>query len=225
MGNSMSSDSNIIKQIYINIRKDLTIEVRRGYEYLSSLAFIIASSLVISHIITKFLRVELFIPSLWIIIVFLGIFTTYSSFVREVDKKTIYGVRLLPIPAPIIFLSKSLYTYILVFTQSIVYLGFQTLFTMSTLKLSMDIVYTLIIFSLNISIIASFTSALVMYSEGRSFLIPMLIFIFSLPIIPLAVAISDPEIPAGPFDLPLLAMETFTLFITFTILSEYLLET
>jgi len=220
----MSSNPNTISQIYAIIKKDLILEFRRGYEYLSSLAFVMAASLVVSQIISKLFREDLFIPSIWIIIVFLGIFTTSNSFIREVDKKTIYGVRLLPISASIIFLSKTIYTYILVLSQSILYLLFQTLFTMLTPKVTPDLIITLLIFTFNISVIASFTSALVMYSEGRSFLIPMLIFIFSLPVIPLATVLSDPALPTGPFDLPLLAIETLTVFFTFTFLTEYLLE-
>lgn len=220
----MSSKSNFITNVYAIIKKDLTLELRRGYEYLSSLAFVIAASLVISQIISKLFREDLFIPSIWIVIVFIGIFTTSNSFIREVDKKTIYGLRLLPIPASTVFLSKTIYTYILVLSQSILYLMFQTLFTMLSPKLSIDLFIILVIFTFNISVIASFTSALVMYSEGRSFLIPMLIFIFSLPVIPLATSLSDPAIPAGSFDLPLLAVETFTVFLTFTFLTEYLLE-
>ncbi len=220
----MSLSFKILHHIYAIVRKDLTLEVRRGYEYLSSLAFVIAASLVISQIIIKLFREDLFIPSIWIVIVFIGIFTTSNSFIREVDKKTLYGLRLLPIPSSTLFLAKTIYTYILVFTQSLLYLLFQILFTMMIPKLTSQLVVTLLLFTFNISVIASFTSALVMYSEGRSFLIPMLIFIFSLPIIPLATVLSDPGLPAGPLDLPLFIIETFTVFIAFTFLSEYLLE-
>ncbi len=220
----MSLSFKILRHIYAIVRKDLTLEVRRGYEYLSSLAFVIAASLVISQIIVKLFREDLFIPSIWIVIVFIGIFTTSNSFIREVDKKTIYGLRLLPIPSSTLFLAKTIYTYILVFTQSLLYLLFQMLFTMMIPKLTIQLVVTLLLFTFNISVIASFTSALVMYSEGRSFLIPMLIFVFSLPIIPFATVLSDPGLPTSPLDLPFFIIETFTVFIAFTFLSEYLLE-
>ena len=85
---------------------------------------------------------------------------------------------------------------------------------MQPAMLTTTIIPIFIIFSFHISVISAFASALVMYSEGRSFLIPMIVFIFTLPII----------IPLLRFDLITLLLETLAISLSVFSLSSYILE-
>ena len=162
------------------ILKDLRVELRRGFEILASVSFILVSSLLISHA-SFYTTKELIVPAFWLTVIFIAVFTSTTSFIREIDSKTLYGLRLLPISAYTVFISKTIFTFVLITTQGLLELIFLAVF--SGYYGIFDIFAMFIVFSLYISVIASFASALVMYSEGRAFLIPMLIFIFTTPVI------------------------------------------
>jgi ABC-type transport system involved in cytochrome c biogenesis permease component len=206
------------------IWKDLLIEFRRPFELLASVSFIIGASILVSEAAFKSLNPELIIPSLWILIVFVSIFTTTISFTREVDKKTIYGLRLLPISPIYIFVSKIVLTLTMVILQGAIVLLAVSLFSPTVNILNIRVIYAFILLSIQLSIIASFISAIVMYSEGRSFLIPMFILIFVIPILPGIISISYVNIPVEFFDYLIIILEIIVTFITTSILSEFLLS-
>ena len=214
----------LFERILILLWKDIITEVRRGYEILSSMAFILATALIVSHISAVIVSYDLTPVSTWVVLLFIAIFTSTMSFTREVDKNTIYGLRLLPISPVAIFIGKTIYTFIMVVMQGILYLFFLAVFSSNYEVLSTLYVITFITVSLNLSAVSSFTSALVMYAEGRSFLIPMIIFILSLPIMPVAAKISGYQ---GVFDWDyfLLLAETISSIVTAAILSSFILET
>ncbi len=193
------------------IIKDFKIEMRRKFEILSSLTFVTISSLLIAY--ASFLTTQkIIIPSFFVVVLFIAIFTSTTSFIREMDSKTIYGLKLVPISPSLIFFAKTTFTFLLILFQGFLELLLLSIFSNSFALLS--IIPIFIIFSFHISVISAFASALVMYSEGRSFLIPMIVFIFTLPII----------IPLLRFDLITLLLETLAISLSVFSLSSYILE-
>lgn len=193
------------------IIKDFKIELRRKFEILSSLTFVTISSLLIAY--ASFLTTQkIIIPSFFVVVLFIAIFTSTTSFIREMDSKTIYGLKLVPISPSLIFFAKTTFTFLLILFQGFLELLLLSIFSNSFALLL--IIPIFIIFSFHISVISAFASALVMYSEGRSFLIPMIVFIFTLPII----------IPLLRFDLITLLLETLAISLSVFSLSSYILE-
>jgi len=213
-----------ISKLIILVKKDILVEVRRRYEVLSTLAFISAAALLIGEISTQYLDFSIGDVSIWVIMIFIAIFMSTSTFIREADKKTIYGVRLIPISPSLVFIAKLLYTFIFVSLESLFYILLIYLFTSKSTYLDLETFIVFIVVSLNISAVSAFSSALSMYSEGRSLLIPMLIFIFTIPIIPVAVRIAGEDYIGGLMDYIFLIGETLSFIATSTILSTYLLE-
>jgi heme exporter protein B len=212
-----------LSRILFLLRKDLMVEFRRRFEILASIAFIAAASVIIAEAAFRALDPELVQPALWIIIIFISIFTSTVSFTREVDKNTIYGLRLLPVSPMHIFVSKIIFTLFLILFQGFISLYLLTVFSGQWFLLSFRTLIGFILLSIQLSIVASFTSAIVMYSEGRAFLIPMFIMIFTVPIIPSIISISSPGLPITLMDYLILFAEITITFATTTILSEFLL--
>ncbi|RLI85329.1 MAG: hypothetical protein DRP01_06435 [Archaeoglobales archaeon] len=189
--------------------KDFRVEIRRRFEILASLSFVLISSLLIAQ--ASLISKDIILPSFFIVIIFLAVFTSTTSFVREMDSKTIYGLKLLPIHPYKIFLEKSLFTFLLILFQGFLEMFFLAVFSSVSLFEHIPI---FIIFSFYIATVSSFSSALVMYSEGRGFLIPMLIFIFTYPVLA----------PLLRLDTFTLILETLSVSLAMVSLSPYILE-
>ncbi len=191
--------------------KDIRVESRRGFEVISVILFVFISSLLISqssYVISR----DTIVPAFWLTVVFIAIFTSTTSFIREIDKNTFFGLKLLPVSPLTVFMSKTIFTFILI--SSLGTLELLLLATFSSYWEILDLITIFMVFSLYLSIVSSFSSALVMYSEGRSFLVPMLMFIFISPVI----------LTILKQDIYTLLIETSVLFAAFLTLSEYVLE-
>ena len=206
------------------IIKDIRIELRRSHELLASIAFVSIASLSVSLFAYRSLTPEFVVPSLWLFTLFIGIFVSMITFVSEHDRNTLISLRLLPMTPSTLFISKTIYTYLITLFESLISLLFLSLFTSTTILLRLETVIVLIIFSLYISSISSFTSMLVMYAEGRSFLIPVLIFILSIPMLSPLVSISMPMIPYTIMDIALVLVGTLSFLLVAAVLSEFVLE-
>jgi heme exporter protein B len=191
--------------------KDLKVELRRKFELLASLSFVLVSSLMIaqaSHLTTK----DLLMPSFFIVVVFIAVFTSTTSFVREMDSKTINALKLAPISSQVIFLSKSVFSFVSIFFQGFLELLFLSVFSNDFSLFTAIPVF--VVFSFYIAVVSAFSSALVMYSEGRAFLTPMLVFTFTAPIV----------MPLMRSDVTVLALETVAVTSAVTTLSAYVLN-
>ncbi len=186
--------------------KDIKVELRRGFEILASVSFVLVSSLLLAQTSINL------VASFYVLVVFLAVFTSTTSFVREMDSKTLEGLKLLPTPSYIIFLEKAVFSFILIIFQGFLGMLFLSLFSNSFELL--EIFPLFVVFSLYISVISSFSSALVMFSEGRGFLIPMMVFVFTAPIIP--------TLLRG--DVLSLAIETIAVILIATVLTTFVLE-
>lgn len=204
--------------------KDLRVEGKRGFEVLASIGFISTASLALAQAAYKSLAFQLTIPGLWVTLIFLAVFTSTTSFTREADKKTLPGLKLIPASPVELFLEKTVFTLILVLSLGIVEIVLLSVFSAQPSLISFRVFSTFTLVSIHLSAVASFVSALVMYSEGRAFLIPMLIFVLTFPIIPLATSIASFEGPIPQGDLVMLAGETVLMLVTASALSEYVLR-
>lgn len=165
--------------------KDIVIELRRAHEFLSIIAFAI-TSILISSFTWKgalYLDPDVISATLWIVVYFSSILILTTSFAREVDRGTIDGLRSLPCPAHSILVGKVIYGMVVLFVvlfstllSSLVFLNIEA----SVLPvLSMIFIVGVI----DLALIGSMVSAIVMYSEGKTLLLSFLFFPVSVPIL------------------------------------------
>ncbi len=198
-------------KIYWLILKDLKVEFRRGFELLSLLLFVLLVSLLISQS-SYFLSESVLVPSLFILVIFISIFVSTMTFTKEMDKGTIFSIKLAPVHPSLVFTSKFIFTFILVTLNGLIAILFLVLFS-SAYNL-LNILHVFILFSAYLSVVSSFSSALAMYSESRSSLASMLIFIFVMPIIPSILKM----------DVLILFIGFLVMFLTFILLFDYIME-
>ncbi|WP_457549065.1 heme exporter protein CcmB [Archaeoglobus sp.] len=191
--------------------KDFKIEFRRKFEILASLSFVLVSALILSQA-SFFTTKVILIPSFYIVVVFIAVFTSTTSFVREKDSKTLEGLMLLPIHPSTIFVAKTIFSFILITIQGSIELFFLAIFSNNSELLNQF--PTFLVFSLYMAVVSAFSSALVMFSEGRGFLIPMVVFIFTIPVVS--------TLMSG--NLVILLIETFSVSLAIVSLSTYLFE-
>ena len=213
----------LMRIIYL-VRKDLIIEFRRSHEILSSLAFIIGASIIVSEASYRLNMVELTTPSLMVILVFLSIFNSTMTFIREVDRRTMYSLRLIPMPPVYLYYSKIIFSLIISSVEALIVILSMALFTPGTNILNWRVIVSVSMLIIQLSIVSSFVSALVMYSEGRSFLIPMLIIIFIVPILPAIIVLSSPTHPTTIIDYILIISSIIATLVSTSALSQYLLS-
>lgn len=179
------SKETTLRHILILARKDIVIEFRRAHEFISILAFAVTSVLVTSFAWKGAfaLSPEVVSGTLWIIIYFSSILTLTTSFAREVDRGTIDGLRSLPCPAYSILLGKVIYGGVI----QLVVLISTVLSSIVFLNINASVLPTLmivfIIGVIDLTMIGSIVSALVMYSEGKTLLLSFLFFPVSVPIL------------------------------------------
>ena len=165
--------------------KDITVELRRPHEFLSIIAFTLSSVIVSSFAWRNILEMEPVVVSaaMWVIIYFASILALTTSFAREVDRGTIDGLRSLPCPPYSVLAGKMIYgcvTLIIVLSSLI---GSSFIF----LNLSMSVIPSLLtVFLLGVidlALMGSIMSAVLMYSEGKNLLLAFLFFPVSIPIL------------------------------------------
>jgi len=179
----MSSVVVFLKEAWEILFKDLRLELRRRYEIYAIVIFALLSNLSFGFALGPLNpNVLEFVPAvLWISILFIGMLSFTTVFVREMDKGYIDGLRLAPISPQAIFMGKACYTFILMCVGTV----FLIPSSMVLLNYSFHSDYSLVVLVfvlgiLNIAVVGSMISALAMYVESRALIIPAL----SLPLIP-----------------------------------------
>jgi heme exporter protein B len=166
-------------------RRDLLIESRRAYEILSTV-FFAASAVILASIswgTPISITIEEGTASIWIIIFFTSILSFTTSFAREMDTGTIGGLRTIPVSPFAILLGKVIYSIALLLLVLVVLLPLSIVFL--NIQLSTNFLGLLLILVtgvVNLSFAGSFVSSIVMYSEGKTLLLPFLLFPISMPI-------------------------------------------
>ncbi len=165
--------------------RDLLIESRRAYEILSTI-FFAASTVILTSIAWGTpisITVEEGAASLWIIIFFTSILSFTTSFAREMDRGTIGGLRTIPCSPLAILFGKVIYSIALLLLVLIILLPLSIVFlnVQPSLKL-VELFLILIIGTVDLAFAGSFVSSIVMYSEGKTLLLPFLLFPISIPV-------------------------------------------
>jgi heme exporter protein B len=180
----MADDSIITLSLKL-ARKDLVIELRRAHEFMSILAFALTSILISSFAWrgVLILSPEVVSATLWIVIYFSSILTLTTSFSREVDRGTIEGLRSLPCPSYAILIGKMLYGVVILFTVLIATILSSTIFLNIRLSVIPNLMIVFVVGVIDLAIVGSIVSAIVMYSEGKTLLLSFLFFPVSVPIL------------------------------------------
>jgi heme exporter protein B len=166
-------------------RKDVMVELRRPHELLSIVAFTLSSVIISSFSWRTVLSLDPVVVSaaLWVILYFACILVLTTSFAREVDRGTIDGLRSLPCQPIVIIAGKIVYGLVILvivllslMASSLVFLnlGFTHLLALSMVFL---------IGAVDLALIGSMMSAVLMYSEGKNLLLAFLFFPVSVPIL------------------------------------------
>ena len=165
--------------------KDLVIEARRAHEFMSILAFALSSILISSFAWRGVLVLgpEVISATLWIVVYFSSILTLTTSFAREVDRGTIEGLRSLPCSSFAILLGKVLYGAVIMFTVMVATVLSATLFLNIELSVVPSLFVVFVMGVIDLALIGSVVSAIVMYSEGKTLLLSFLFFPVSVPIL------------------------------------------
>jgi heme exporter protein B len=179
------SEGATLRHVLMLAKKDIMIELRRAHEFMSILAFAVTSILVSSFAWKGAfsLSPEVISATLWIVVYFSSILALTTSFAREVDRGTIDGLRSLPCPAYSILLGKVLYggailLVVLISTvlSSVVFLNID-----ASVLPALLIVFAVGV--VDLAMMGSVVSALVMYSEGKTLLLSFLFFPVSVPVL------------------------------------------
>ena len=165
--------------------KDLTVELRRAHELLSIIAFSMTSILVSSFAWRGSLikTPEVLSAALWIVIYFSSILALTTSFAREVDRGTIEGLRSLPTPPFVVLMGKVIYSLV------VLLLVLLTTVMSSIIFLNLDVaaipalLVVFVVGVMDLALVGSMVSALVMYSEGKTLLLSFLFFPVSVPVL------------------------------------------
>lgn len=166
-------------------KKDIMVELRRPHELLSIIAFTLSSVIISSFSWRTMLSLPPIVVSatLWIILYFASILVLTTSFAREFDRGTIDGLRSLPCPPIAIIAGKIVYGLVILvivllslIASSLLFLNLDSTF-MSTLSM------IFILGAIDLALIGSMMSAVLMYSEGKNLLLAFLFFPVSVPIL------------------------------------------
>jgi ABC-type transport system involved in cytochrome c biogenesis permease component len=179
------------KQIYIFLKKDLTIEVRRGYELVSLVAFSLVAALALGYFYQNTSQPTLPFDFLWLMLLFTVVLTNTTYIKREAERRTISGLKALPCSPITIYASKFIYTWFLNVILGFSTLGFIGIFVGLRVSSLPEFCLLLLLVLASLSAVSSFVSALTMQSEGKTLLLPLLLFLFSLPSITAAIIASE----------------------------------
>ena len=177
--------------------KDLIVEARRGYELVSIAAFPLAGALTFTVLEGQTSKLSPLAFTL-IITLLATLFITTTSFMREQDKATIYGLKSLPVPPSTLYLAKALYTFIMVGLVSLVTIASIHVFTGYPEIDLLQFLGLVVLFALNLSSVSALVSAITMYSEGKFVLIPLITMIYSFPIVLLSSSAIDKMLTGRP---------------------------
>ena len=176
---------NLLLSAFRLAKKDLTVELRRFHEFIAIIAFALTSIMISSFSWRTIIDIEPVVTSsaIWVIIYFTSILVMTTSFSREVDRGTIDGLRSLPCPSYIILIGKIIYSgiFLLIVLFSLIFSS--TIFFNLNQKILNNLIIVYVIGVLDLALMGSIVSALVMYSEGKNLLLSFLFFPVSIPIL------------------------------------------
>lgn len=180
----MNVSSIIVDALRLTL-KDLKVEFRRSYELLSIITFTVSSILIVSfnwrNIVTPTSQVVSIV--LWVITFFSSILILTTSFSREVDRGTIEGLRSIPVYAESVLLSKFVYGFALMVTIILISLFSSIVFMNVNTGYLLSLIFVFFFGYLNLMLVGSMISALLIYSEGKTLLMSFLLLPASIPVL------------------------------------------
>ncbi|MBO8181488.1 MAG: heme exporter protein CcmB [Archaeoglobus sp.] len=175
----------IAKKIEDGVRiatKDLKIELRSKNTLNFMLLFALLTSAIFSLSVPASLAAIISPALLWLVFLFVGINGYSRAFLREVDEKTLDGLKMAASPEAIL-LGKILYNLMLMFIIEAILLPiFIALFDLQIKDPSL-LISAVTLGNLGFVIVASSLSILVIKSKARELLLPVILFPLLFPII------------------------------------------
>jgi heme exporter protein B len=218
--------TSILETILVLLWKDFTVEARRALELVTTLLFSLIVASFVGFSVSKFSPdrfMGLVIGGTGIVLTqaFIAIFVAIMSFVREADRGTLIGLKLAPVTPVTLYVSKLIFTLILVEVFTVIAYGALIYFGGYTLEPMRGSLAILLASGLYLSVVSAFTSALSIHLEAKLALIPTLILALSAPLMQSTVTLIVMQNVklAG-----LLTISSLVFAMITTWLSEYILE-
>lgn len=180
------------------IHKDLLLDARRLSEAGSMLVFVAAASVLASYAVRGSVSPRAGVEGLLIVMVFLAVYTALSSFIREAERGTLDALRVSPATPEEVFTAKLVYSLILLYGSSLAYSLLYAFFSGDASLLAPPALLVTLLVALYMAAASSLSSAILVYSEARSFLLPVTITVLILPYLQAAApALNDAVLGAG----------------------------
>ncbi len=170
-----------LSRIAALVRKDLLLDARRLSEAGSMLVFVAAAAVLASYAVRGAVSPRASIAGLVVVMVFLAVYTALSSFIREAERGTLDALRVAPIAPEELYTAKLVYSTILLFGSSVAYAILYAFFSGDASLLEPTALLVTLLVSLYMAAASSLSSAILVYSEARSFLLPVTITVLILP--------------------------------------------
>lgn len=179
----------VAHQLWLIVWKDYLVDARSKSMLAFQALFALSSSIFTGYYASRSVEPLVALGSGMIIVpLFLAIFSAYSSMVREAERGTIEGLRLLPVGPGLVVSAKLLYIYAMTMLHSEIYLLFSTVFSGYSPPLAWTEAW-LAMFALYIAAASGFSSAIVAYTGGRALALAVLVIVLTLPMAQVAVPI------------------------------------
>jgi heme exporter protein B len=218
--------TSILETILVLLWKDFTVEARRALELVTTLLFSLIVASFVGFSVSKFSPdrfMGLVIGGTGIVLTqaFIAIFVAIMSFVREADRGTLTGLKLAPVTPVTLYVSKLIFTLILVEVFTVIAYGALIYFGGYTLEPMRGSLAILLASGLYLSVVSAFTSALSIHLEAKLALIPTLVLALSAPLMlsTVTLIVMQNVKLAG-----LLTISSLVFAMITTWLSEYILE-
>lgn len=213
-----------LSQVKAMVWKDLMVEVRRPVGLGASLVFALSASVLVGFAASRHaVNGELIaVTGLVLTQAFIAVFTATMSFVQEHDRGTLNGIRLSPVEPVVAFVSKLLFTLVLLEVLTVVTVSLASLFSGFVLGPLQRMYYLLLTAGIYFSSVSAFASVLSVYVEARGVLLPTIVLALSLPMIQSVVALA--EGPGGSKSVASLALSGLGFATVVSWLSKYALE-
>ncbi len=172
--------------------KDLVIEVRNLPEIGSALVFSVASSTVLGFSASRLSSDPFIVLTVGLIMIelFLAVFTSIMSVIKEEELGTLDGLRSSPVEPHILFLVKLIVNLVLL--ESLTIVALITTLILSGATSEFVIICTLVLpLGIYLAAVSSFSSAISIYLQTRGILLPTMILVLSLPAIQEALVLAS----------------------------------
>ncbi|NOZ88752.1 MAG: ABC transporter permease subunit, partial [Crenarchaeota archaeon] len=121
-----------------------------------------------------------------LVLLFLAVFGALASFVREADRGTLDGLRSAPVPPEAVYVSKLVYTFLLMLVNVLAYSMAVAVFGGLVEAFSAPVLSAVVASSLYLAAVSSLSSAILVFSEARGVLMPVMVLVLALPYVQLA---------------------------------------